>query len=57
MTQYLVDIPDPGDAWKEVGQFDSKTAAVEWIRKHIGPCDDDGNICLITTLDDEGVES
>jgi hypothetical protein len=29
------------------GQFKTKAEAVAWIRENIGPCDDEGNVCLI----------
>jgi hypothetical protein len=49
-----VDVPDPSTigteegAWLNVARFDTKAAAVAWIRENVGHCDDDGNVCLIT---------
>lgn len=54
----FVDIPECDDGsttptgWKLLRQFNSKADAVEWIRKFIGSCDDDGNICLLTIKDE-----
>lgn len=51
---FYVDIPtkdcvgnDDG-AWHPLRTFDTKADAVEWIREHLGWCDDNGNICLIS---------
>lgn len=51
---FWVDIPcektlreDEGP-WLNVGKFKNKKEAIEFIRENIGPCDDDGNICLLT---------
>jgi hypothetical protein len=49
-----VDLPDvhvldnEDKSWTNVANFTTKEEAVEWIRKNVGHCDDDGNICLIT---------
>ena len=53
---YAVDIPLEEDRqeeegqWRNVGKFRTKAEAVAFIRDTIGPCDDDGNVCLITAL-------
>jgi hypothetical protein len=60
----LIDVPDPNrlgsggpGGWVQVGEeFDSKAEAVAWIRANIGNCDDDGNICLLTELEEEEEE-
>lgn len=54
----VIDLPDYGTDgdWREVGQFDSTKEAVEWVRQHVGICDDFGNINLLTALDEEGEE-
>lgn len=49
----LVDIPRVDNAMELVGEFDTVAEAVEWIREHLGYCDDEGNMLLITVLDDE----
>lgn len=52
-----VDVPNPntvgeGDnEWVNVGNFTTKSQAVAWIRENLGPCDDDGRICLLTLGD------
>jgi len=53
-----VDIPDPesiGDkdrgAWIDVHSAKTKAEAVAWIRENIGPCDDDGNVCLLSEVE------
>lgn len=47
---YYIDIPpsELGTEWIHVTTFENKEEAVAWIRKNIGWCDDNGNICLIT---------
>lgn len=51
---FWVDIPtletiqDENAPFINVADFPTKKQAVAWIREHIGNCDDDGNICLIT---------
>lgn len=54
---YVVDLPDPkrvdeiGAPMVQVGpRFATREDAVQWIRDHIGPCDDDGSINLITCI-------
>lgn len=51
---YWVDLPtvdcihnDEG-GWHNVGQFSSRAAALEFIREHVGNCDDDGCVSLLT---------
>lgn len=49
-----VDVPDHLNlgqcgSWKNVRMCSTKREAVAWIRENIGPCDDEGNVCLITT--------
>ncbi len=57
-TIYL-DIPtlkgiDSADAsWTAIKQFASQVEAVEFIREHIGPCDDRGRIDLLSNLPPE----
>lgn len=59
---FYVDIPteksigDPDSGWLNVGKFDSIEQAVEFIRKHFGPCDDEGRISLITKTETESEE-
>lgn len=48
VPNHLVVGNDDDHAWKNVGNFHTKAEAVRWIRENIGPCDDDGNIGLIT---------
>jgi hypothetical protein len=36
------------ECWENVGRFESVADAVAWIRENVGPCDDAGNVCLIT---------
>lgn len=48
---YAVDIPvfDPSVSeqyWRNVGYFDTKDKALEFIRKNIGPCDDEGRLLI-----------
>jgi hypothetical protein len=51
---YYIDIPTPDcvgnddGSWTNLAQCDTKAEAVAWIREHVGECDDDGNICLLT---------
>lgn len=50
---FCVDIPtdvDPKWKFKDVVfvVFATKGEAIQWIRDHIGYCDDDGTVCLIT---------
>jgi hypothetical protein len=51
---YFIDIPtrecvDNDDGpWTNLTTCDTKAEAVAWVRQHLGPCDDDGNICLLT---------
>ncbi len=51
---FYIDIPTEATIqgvdgpWRNLTTFKSKKEAVEWIREHIGYCDDDGNVCLIT---------
>ena len=51
---FYVDIPTPetvksdDGSWVNLSTFNSKPEAVEYIRRHIGPCDDEGRVCLIT---------
>lgn len=55
---YYIDIPteetiaEDESYWTNVKVTKTKEEAVEWIRANIGPCDDEGNICLITAGDD-----
>lgn len=49
--RYTVDIPavEPGVSglsWRNVGYFDSKDKALEFIRQNIGPCDDEGHLLI-----------
>lgn len=56
MTKYLVDIPTcPADdeGWVNVEEFDTKQEAIAFIKEHIGVCDDDGNVCLISKIEDD----
>lgn len=54
---FYVDIPPEkrGDAWANVYEAETKEEAVQWIRNNIGPCDNEGNICLLSEFynDDE----
>jgi hypothetical protein len=56
---FHVDIPtpdclhNPDGAWQNVATCASKPAAVAFIREHFGPCDDDGNIGLLTECPDD----
>ena len=43
-------------AWTHVHVAQSKEEAVAWIRENIGHCDDDGNICLLTLMGEDGNE-
>lgn len=54
---YYVDIPPyPNDSiditedvsWINLSSFETKEEAIDYIRKYIGYCDDEGNVCLIT---------
>lgn len=51
-----VDVPNPDtigqedNAWRNVHTAGTKAEAVAWIRQNIGPCDDDGNICLLSNV-------
>lgn len=62
--RYAVDIPnitsDNEQYWRNVGCFDTKDKALEFIRKNIGPCDDEGRLLIpliqeIIELDQEVV--
>lgn len=54
---YYVDLPVTGsETWENVFIGETKEEAVEWIRSNIGYCDDDGNISLISQLDEEEEE-
>lgn len=48
-----VDLPTIDGSWKNVATFSTKAEAVAWIRAHVGHCDDDGNVSLVTELDDQ----
>ena len=56
--RFCVDVPDPtslgtdDERWTNVGRFDSRSAALEFIREHIGPCDDAGRITLISAVEE-----
>lgn len=50
---YYVDIPVLDDAMKCVGEFDSMDEALVFIREHIGDCDEQGKIGLITEMEEE----
>lgn len=49
-----IDIPDADTVgtddggWKNIHTAMSVKEAVAWIRENIGPCDDEGNVCLLT---------
>jgi len=53
-TGYYLDIPtrecvgNPGGSWEHIETFDSKEKALAFIREHFGPCDENGNVCLLT---------
>lgn len=52
---YLDMPPMPGeDSWRSIGQYprtpEGQSQAVEYIREHIGPCDDYGRVPLLTNL-------
>lgn len=54
---WIIDIPTehtlgPDGLWLHVHTAPTKEEAVAWIRKHIGPCDDEGNINLLTECPD-----
>jgi hypothetical protein len=57
-AMFYVDIPtnstlyDAEGPWENVASFDTKQEAVDFIREHIGPCDDDGKVSLIAEGDD-----
>ena len=34
--------------WQSIGKFLTKKEAVDFIREHVGPCDDEGRIELVT---------
>ncbi len=51
---FWVDIPvkecveSEDTSWTNLAEFDTKLEAIQFIREYIGPCDDNGNICLIS---------
>jgi hypothetical protein len=51
---FYVDVPtgvshEHGEeSWRNVHVAGTMEEAVAWIREVIGPCDDEGNVCLIT---------
>ncbi len=47
---FIVDVPDPNRKyeWNDIGHFTNKRDALKFIRDNIAPCDDEGNVCLIT---------
>lgn len=57
---FCVDVPDPAslktdyERWVNVGRFNTRAKAVEFIRDHIAPCDDQGRVMLITTVERMG---
>lgn len=63
MSNIYIDVPNPSaigqddNAWVNVHTAASRAEAVEWIRENIGPCDDDGNICLLSNVvKEDGVQ-
>lgn len=51
-TKFHVDLPRVGGECEHVASFDSRAEALAWIREHIGPCDDAGQISLLSSIDD-----
>ena len=56
-----IDFPDKNNlrtddegGWVNVHTVKTKAEAVAWIREHLGQCDDDGNVCLISLGYQEG---
>jgi hypothetical protein len=56
---FMIDLPRPDyciegreDSWVHIRSCMTKEAAVEWIRSHVGVCDDEGNVNLITYCPD-----
>lgn len=49
-TTYYVDVP-VSDVFQ--ASFHCKADAISWIREHVGYCDDDGKICLLTHMENE----
>ncbi len=51
-----VDLPRPENlddndsSWINVFMANSKAEALDWVREHVGPCDDDGNVNVLTEL-------
>jgi len=52
ITVYHVDVPtgseDEDESWSHVRDFESREAAIAWIRKFIDPTSEDGKVCLIS---------
>lgn len=50
---YYVDLPNVSGQCENVYVSKTKEEAVEWIRANVGYCDDDGNIGLISKIEEE----
>lgn len=50
---YFVDLPAVGGKWRNVFIGKTKVEVIEWIRSNIGHCDDDGNVCLISEIEED----
>ncbi len=51
---WAIDVPDPNRIGEKfnIDYFSTKEEAIAWIRKNIGPCDNDGCISLISEIDE-----
>lgn len=47
-------LPDYDGHWKNCLTGVTKAEALAWIRENIGDCDDDGRICLLVGMGDDG---
>lgn len=51
---FLIDVPSPlaDGTWHEIGQFDTKEEALEFVQNAFG-ADEEGRICLISEFNCE----
>jgi nucleosome binding factor SPN SPT16 subunit len=47
-------LPDYDGHWKNCLTGVTKAEALAWIRENIGDCDDEGRICLLVGMGDDG---